>query len=109
MTDAGPAKRPGDQQRTAVQAIIRHTRRLIIGVIGGTVVLFGVALLLLPGPGLAIIALGVAILALEFAWAKRMLEKGKTAVENVKRRFGSANRRPDNSGSGQHDKNQEIK
>jgi len=109
MTGTGQTPPPGDQQRSAIRAIIRHTRRLIIAVMGSTVVLLGIALLVLPGPGLAIIALGVAILAIEFAWAKRVLERGKAAVENVKKRFGTPNRKANSSGSGHDVKDQEQK
>ena len=89
------AENPNNQtnSESTIRAIIKHTRRLIILVIGGTVVLIGIALLVLPGPGLAIIALGIAILAIEFAWAKRVLERGKEAVNSVKQRFGGANQK----------------
>jgi len=56
----------------------RLARRLVIGVIGGTVVLGGVVMLVTPGPGLAVIALGMAILALEFAWARLWLRRLKS-------------------------------
>jgi uncharacterized protein (TIGR02611 family) len=39
------------------------------------VVLAGLAMIPLPGPGLLIVAAGLAILALEFAWAERWLER----------------------------------
>ena len=42
--------------------------------VGFTIVLVGLALLVLPGPGLLVIAVGFAMLALEFAWAERVLE-----------------------------------
>lgn len=43
---------------------------------GGFIVLgAGIAMLVLPGPGLLVIALGLAMLALEFAWAERLLEQ----------------------------------
>jgi tellurite resistance protein TerC len=102
-----PGPSPADQQKSAIKAIIRHTRRLIIGVIGGTVVILGVLLLVLPGPGLAVIALGVAILAVEFAWAKRVLDRGKVAIEGVKRRFRPAERGNRNAKSGNQDTVQE--
>ena len=56
---------------------------MAIAVIGATVLLFGIALLVLPGPGLLVILAGLGILAFEFAWAKRLLEKGR---EKLKRR-----------------------
>ena len=56
--------------------------------IGGTVVLFGVLLLVLPGPGLLVIAGGLAILATQFLWAKRALRNAKGAVAKARRRAG---------------------
>ncbi len=52
-------------------------RKIAIAVIGGTVVLFGIALVVLPGPAFIVIPAGLAILATEFAWAGRWLEKAK--------------------------------
>jgi uncharacterized protein (TIGR02611 family) len=48
--------------------------RLVFAVAGFTVLLIGIAMLVLPGPGLVVIVVGLTILALEFAWAERMLE-----------------------------------
>jgi len=45
------------------------------------VVLGGILMLVLPGPGLLVIVLGLAMLALEFAWAERMLERALVYVE----------------------------
>jgi tellurite resistance protein TerC len=70
----------------------RTARRIVIAVIGATVVLLGIAMLVLPGPGLLTILGGLAILGLEFAFAKRWLERIKTttrwAVDEAKRRVG---------------------
>ena len=55
-------------------------RRVIIGVIGGTVLLIGVALMVLPGPAFVVIPLGLAILATEFVWARRWLQKARSLV-----------------------------
>lgn len=58
-----------------------HTaRRVVVGVIGGTVTLIGVALLVLPGPALLVIPIGLSILATEFVWAKRWLRKVRQMV-----------------------------
>lgn len=51
----------------------RRARRVVIAVAGGTIVLAGVALLVLPGPAVIVIPIGLGILALEFAWARRWL------------------------------------
>jgi tellurite resistance protein TerC len=53
-------------------------------VIGGTALAVGVALLVLPGPGIVVIAGGLGILALEFAWAKRWLRRARKLLENSK-------------------------
>jgi uncharacterized protein (TIGR02611 family) len=49
--------------------------RVPFALLGFTVVLIGLALLVLPGPGLLVMAAGFAMLALEFAWAERVLER----------------------------------
>jgi hypothetical protein len=62
-------------------------RRMIVGVIGGTVLLIGIALMVLPGPAFVVIPLGLAILATEFVWARRWLQKARSLVglgNNVK-------------------------
>jgi hypothetical protein len=64
-------------QRGYTRGIVRHARRLAIGVIGSTVVLIGIALLVLPGPAIVVIPLGLAILATEFVWAKRLMDRAK--------------------------------
>lgn len=55
-------------------------RRVIVAVVGTTIVLIGVALLVLPGPGLVVISLGLALLATEFVWARALLKKAQAAV-----------------------------
>jgi tellurite resistance protein TerC len=68
----------------------RAARRVAITVMGVTVILLGIAMLVLPGPGLLTIVGGLAILGLEFAFARRWLqrikEKTRTTVDEVKRR-----------------------
>jgi len=54
---------------------IRWLRRIIVAVIGFTVLLIGVAMIVLPGPAIVVIPLGLAILATEFVWARRVLKK----------------------------------
>jgi len=68
----------------------RVARRIVVAVIGTTVVLLGVAMLVLPGPGLLTIVGGLAILGMEFAFARRWLQRIKketrSTVEKVKER-----------------------
>ena len=56
---------------------LRRVKRMVIGLVGGTVILIGVALLVLPGPAFVVIPAGLAILAVEFAWARRWLHKAR--------------------------------
>ena len=53
----------------------RNTKRLAVLVAGLGVVGAGIAMLPLPGPGMIVIILGFAILATEFAWAERALDR----------------------------------
>jgi tellurite resistance protein TerC len=57
-----------------------RAKRLVVGVIGFTVLLIGVALIVLPGPAMIVIPAGLAILATEYAWARRWLRKAKDLV-----------------------------
>lgn len=61
----------------------RAARRVVVAVVGGTLVLIGVALLVLPGPAMVVIPVGLAILSLEFAWARRWLHRIKDAANNA--------------------------
>lgn len=58
----------------------RTARRIVVAVVGATVVLIGVVMLLTPGPGLVVIPLGLAILSLEFAWAKLWLRRVRERI-----------------------------
>jgi Putative transmembrane protein (PGPGW) len=60
-------------------------RKVVVAVIGGTVMLIGVALLVLPGPATVVIPIGLVILASEFAWARHVLQRGKRAFEKARR------------------------
>lgn len=56
---------------------IRQARRLIVSVVGLTLLLCGVVMLMTPGPGTLLIFAGLSMLALEFVWARRVLRKIK--------------------------------
>ena len=60
-------------------------RKLIIAIIGGTVLLIGVALIVLPGPAFIVIPIGLAILATEFAWAGTALARAKALVRKKRK------------------------
>lgn len=56
---------------------MKKVKRIIVAVLGGTVLMAGIALLVLPGPAFIVIPAGLAILAMEFAWARRWLRKAR--------------------------------
>jgi hypothetical protein len=60
-----------------VQFIARSTKRIAVSVAGGALVLAGLAMLVLPGPGILVVALGFAVLGTEYAWAAAALERTK--------------------------------
>jgi tellurite resistance protein TerC len=47
-------------------------KKIVIGIVGGTVLLIGIALIVLPGPAVIVIPMGLAILATEFEWGHRL-------------------------------------
>jgi tellurite resistance protein TerC len=63
---------------------IRQAKRLIIAIIGFTVLLIGLAMVVLPGPAFIVIPIALGILATEFIWAKKLLDRVKSSASNVK-------------------------
>ena len=55
-------------------------KRIIVAVVGGTVLAAGFALVVLPGPAFLVIPAGLAILAIEFAWARRWLRSARAVL-----------------------------
>lgn len=60
--------------------LARSARRLVIGILGATVVLLGIVLLFTPGPAMVVIPAGLAILGLEFVWARRLLHRVRQEI-----------------------------
>jgi hypothetical protein len=59
-------------------------RRFLLGTIGFGVVLIGLVMIVLPGPAIIIVPLGFAILASEFAWARRVWRRGTILVSRIR-------------------------
>jgi uncharacterized protein (TIGR02611 family) len=62
----------------------RNAKRVAVTVIGLIVVLAGVLMLVLPGPGIVTIIAGLAILATEYVWAERLLRAAKAHARQAK-------------------------
>ena len=63
--------------------MFKLARKIIVLVIGLTVVLIGVIMLVTPGPAIVVIPVGLAILGTEFLWARRILKRMKEEGEKV--------------------------
>lgn len=66
---------------------------MLIGIVGGTVLLLGIVLLVLPGPAFLVIPAGLAILATEFHWAHRLSERCKLKFREMQERHREKKRR----------------
>jgi tellurite resistance protein TerC len=62
---------------TTTSSAFRLARKMAVAVVGASVLAFGIALIVLPGPAIVVIPLGLAILATEFLWARRLLKRVK--------------------------------
>ena len=58
----------------------RLIRQITITLVGGVITLLGFVLLVLPGPAIIVLPLGLAILGAEFAWARRLLRRVRDSV-----------------------------
>lgn len=60
--------------------LLRRARRVVVTVIGGTLLVLGIAMLVLPGPAVVVIPAALALLATEFVWARRLLRRVRDRV-----------------------------
>ena len=72
----------------------RVAKRIAIGIVGGSVLLIGIALIVLPGPAFVVIPVGLGILGLEFAWARSWLKKAKAKAQEMAHRFRKDDKPP---------------
>lgn len=86
MKDANDDKTDQSLWKTQVPGLVQ-ARRVVVAVIGFTVLVVGVCLLVLPGPAFIVIPTGLAILATEFVWARRWLRKAKNKFHEVKSNY----------------------
>jgi uncharacterized protein (TIGR02611 family) len=74
---------------------LRQVKKLVVAVVGFTLLIAGIAMILLPGPAFIFIPAGLAILATEFLWAKKLLQKVK---EKLRRDKESKEKQSENEG-----------
>jgi len=63
---------------------LQQAKRLIVIVAGFTILLIGVALIVLPGPAFLVIPVGLGVLATELVWARKLLTKLKSTFQKGK-------------------------
>jgi len=78
--------------RRALHVTYRTARRIVVAVVGVSVLLVGVVMLVTPGPAVVVIPIGLAILAIEFVWARQWLRKLREMIsrKNAENRARSA-------------------
>lgn len=62
---------------------VSAVRKLVIAIVGFPILLLGIVLIPLPGPGLLVSLLGLIILSTEFDWAKGPTDKAKAALKSL--------------------------
>ncbi len=66
---------------------VRHTRRIVVSIVGGALIVGGLVLIPLPGPfTIPLLFLGLTVLSWEFRWAKRLLVRGRAKVKELRAR-----------------------
>ena len=70
---------------------LKQAKRVIIAMIGLSLLGIGIAMILLPGPAMVVIPVSLGILATEFVWARRLMHAFK---ERLARRTGKVNDEP---------------
>lgn len=93
---AGPSRAERIKERLADrrEAHLQRGRFYRIGfaIVGATVTLAGITMLVTPGPAFVVIPIGLAMLALEFAWAERLLDRALDQAEIASRKAAETTR-----------------
>ena len=77
------ASPPADDLVCLARLTYRRAKRLVVLVVGSTLLLLGAALLILPGPGIPTLLLALAVLATEFLWARLLLRRTRIQTRRV--------------------------
>jgi tellurite resistance protein TerC len=76
-----------DEMESLAVASYRQARRAVILFLGASVLLIGIAMIVLPGPALLVVPLGLSILGIEFAFARRWLAHIREILLDAKKRI----------------------
>mgnify|MGYP001431454072 CR=1 FL=1 len=64
---------------------LMQARRLIVAIVGMTLVGIGIAMIALPGPAIIVIPVGLGVLATEFVWARKLLHNIRDRIPRPKK------------------------
>jgi len=64
----------------------KAARRIVVGVVGLTILLIGIVMIVTPGPAIVVIPVGLTILSIEFAWARTWLKRLRESLSNFNAR-----------------------
>lgn len=68
--------------KKVVHFTYKAARRVVVAVVGATVLVLGVVMIVTPGPAIVLIPVGLAILSIEFAWARHWLKRLRKTISN---------------------------
>ena len=68
--------------KDTVHITYKVARRIAVLAVGSTVLAIGIVMIVMPGPAIVVIPIGLAILGIEFAWAKIWLRKLREGISN---------------------------
>src|SRR5512135_2431668 len=64
--------------------IVQLAWKLVIFVIGMSILIFGIVLFFTPGPAILVIPIGLTVLATQFIWARKLLKQLKKGIHEMK-------------------------
>lgn len=75
-----------------IHLTVRIVRRIAVAIVGVTILAIGIVMIIAPGPAIIVIPIGLAVLGLEFAWARLLLRRLRRRISS-----GNANHRANRS------------
>lgn len=76
-----------NEMENITRITIRQAQRVIVAIIGSTVLLIGIAMIVLPGPAIIVIPVGLTVLGTQFLWARRLLARMKCEAGKAKNKM----------------------
>ena len=68
--------------KKVVHLTYKAARRIVVAVLGVTVLVIGLVMIVTPGPAIIVIPVGLTILSIEFTWARLWLKRLRESISN---------------------------